>query len=442
VTFVFDQTHSYRGFSHWFWVFLVQASFFTLGCASHTQTKQHSHKTKPTRTTTAKVEATTPTAQESTAPNDASNSSNSEAERPTIVVEPLRIEVVRDEEGREKVIAVDARSIFDEANDALADGNHQRAIELYDELLADFAESSLVAPAMFNAGLGLEGLGQIDAAVERYLTLARMDSGGRDGVDAQVRAAALLAEQERWSASLDVIEELLKTSKLAGPDRVEALARRGYVLVESKDYAAAERSLREAIALYRKLEAAKVVLESDYFLAMAHFYLGDIPRRQFDAIPIRLPETQLQRDVETKAGLVILASERFGDTVELGNIYWATAAGFHLGDMQSNFWRAVVSAPVPPHLSGQASKLYVEEVHRQSLSLLQKSLGIHQKNVQLATIYKGQTSWSEASERAVARLTTLVAQEEAGEIQSGDAAVEPRVSLGSNEEYLPEPVSL
>jgi hypothetical protein len=176
---------------------------------------------------------------------------------------------------------------------------------------------------------------------------------------------------------------------------------------------------------------------------MAMFYLADIPRRQFDELPIRLPDAQMQKDVEAKAGLVLVASDRFGDTVELGNIYWATAAGYRLADMQKNFWTALVKAPIPPHLGADASALYVEEVHRQSLSLLEKALSIHQRNVKLATVYKSSTPWSEASEREAIAITELIGREQAGDlVRAGELALEDAPVSASRRDYVPARLDL
>ena len=258
-----------------------------------------------------------------------------------------------------------------------------------------------------------------------------------------MRAAALLAEGERWNESLATLDAMLALPNLTPSNRLEAMSRRGYVLLEAKDYAAAEAQLDEAIAYFKSKQGTRTVFDDDYFAAMAFFYRGDIPRRQFDAIPIRLPESQMGRDVEAKASLVMLASDRFGDTVELGNPYWATAAGFRLADMQREFWVALMAAPIPPHLGKEAAALYVAEVHKQSLSLLVKSLDIHGKNVQLATLYNVPTQWSEASAREAVRLTELVGREQAGELVSArELAVVAGASAGASTDYLPSRIDL
>lgn len=369
---------------------------------------------------------------------DADAGEQGDAPSQVIVVEPLRIQVVRDQSGAQRVIATDARGIFDEGNDALAQGDFQRALARYDELLADFSDSRLAHPALYNAGLALEGLDKIDLAVQRYLQLASLGKGSRDAIDARIRAASLYAEHQRWNESLAVLDDLLALRKLSESDALEARARRGYVLLEAKDYSAAETTLREALQRHETQSKAGVVFESDYFLAMAHFYLADIPRRQFDAIPIRLPESQMQRDVEVKAGLVQLADARFDEVVRLGNMYWATAAGFRKADMHSSFWREVITAPIPPHLNKQAAALYVEVLHREALGLAQKALSIHGKNLQLAKIYKVDTGWSQASASEVVRLTELIGREQAGDYdRTGELAVLGTGQPPDSAEYMP-----
>lgn len=366
-----------------------------------------------TATLAGTSEQEAPIALEEQAPQESESGEGDERE--VIVVEPMRIEVIRDAYGNEQVIARDARGIFDEANDALALGDYVRAIELYDDLLLDFAESALAPPALYNAGLAFEGLGQVDAALARYKTLASRLGSGEEGIDGRVRAAALLAEHERWSEALATLEAMLDEPKLTPSNRLEAMARRGYVLLEAKDYAGGEKQLSQAITYYKDRDSKRTAFDNDYFAGMAFFYLGDIPRRQFDAIEIRLPESQMERDLETKATLVMLASQRFGDVVEFGNAYWATAAGFRLADMQREFWSALMRAPVPPHLSELAAKTYVKEVRALARSLLEKALSIHGKNVQLATLYNVPTQWSVASAAEVVRLTALIGRETSGQ---------------------------
>jgi hypothetical protein len=203
----------------------------------------------------------------------------------------------------------DARELFDRAGAALDKDRYDQALALYDRLLSAFPDSALVAPALFNAGLALEGMGDLDAAVARYLEVARRARGTRHGLDGHIRAGAVMAERARWGDALRVFEELLARRDLATADRIEIRARRGYVLVESGRFDDAEAALAAALEL-EQVGARGV--EMRYFLAMAQYYLGEVARRRAEAVRLALPEEVLQRDLEAKAKLVLVAQRRFG----------------------------------------------------------------------------------------------------------------------------------
>jgi tetratricopeptide (TPR) repeat protein len=336
----------------------------------------------------------------------------------SIRLEPLRITVVRDEQGREQVVAYDARALLDRGNEALLAGRHDEALRAYDELLEVFPDSQLSPLAMFNAGLAHEGKAEYDRAIARYRRIAERGPVAAEAIDAQMRLAALQAELERWTAAAEALRRMTAEWSLPDADRVEALARLGYVLIELRDYTGAEAALQEAITTAARTRDAADTDEvgTDYYAAMAHYYLGEVPRRQFQAIPLRLPDAQMERDLEAKSELVITAHKRYARAIETGNLYWATAAGHQLAVMQKEFWDAIVTAPVPPHLSPRAARIYVAEVHRHARQFLEKALRIHTRNVELAETHRVSTPWSEASRQRTSEIAAILARETGGEL--------------------------
>ncbi|HEU5060860.1 MAG TPA: tetratricopeptide repeat protein, partial [Kofleriaceae bacterium] len=321
--------------------------------------------------------------------------------------------------GKPEVEVYDARDLFDQAGAALDGESWDQALALYDRLVSEFPGSALVVPALFNAGLAHEGKGDAEGAIARYQQVARI-ARPRDVIDASIRIAAVLAEKGAWARSAAALEPVLASKAASADDRREALARRGYALVEQKSYAEAERSLRAAIELAGKGDRA------DYFAAMAHFYLAEIPRRQAAAVPLRLPDAQLKADLEAKARLVLLAQERFQAAVGLGNVLWATAAGHQMAAMQEEMWRALVSAPVPGQLKPDEAAIYVAEVRKLARPYLDRALDIHGKNVALAERYRTESPWSEGSRQRIPVLADLIARENRGERPGpGDALAGP-----------------
>jgi tetratricopeptide (TPR) repeat protein len=341
-------------------------------------------------------------------------------------VEPMRVEVARDARGGTQVAVFDARELFDRGGAALSADRYAEALVLYDRLLASFPDSQLVPPAQFNAGLALEGMRRLDDAVARYLDVVRRAGTTRYGLDAHIRAGAVLSELTRWSDALRLFDELLALRDLGAADRIEVLARRGYALVESRRYAEAEPALAAALAMAESGERA----DARYFVAMAQYYLAEIPRRQAEAVRLELPEAELQQNLEVKARLVLLAQRRFEDTIRLRNVYWATAAGYQLGSMQQDMWRALITAPVPPQLDAKASAIYIAEVRSLARGHLDKALAAHVMNVKVADHLAAHTPWSESSRLRIAELTDLIAREARRPSTPGSAGNAPTAAPG------------
>ena len=357
-----------------------------------------------------------------------------------IDVDPLRIKVVEDAAaGKPEVEVYDARDLFDQAGAALDGESWDQALELYDRIVTEFPSSALVVPALFNAGLAHEGKADAEGAIARYQHVIRIAGRPRDSIDASMRIAAVLAEQGAWARSAAALDPVLASKAATPDDRLEALARRGYALVEQKSYADAEKALAAAVALTGKGD------RSDYFAAMAHFYQAEIPRRQAAAVPLRLPDAQLRADLDAKAKLVLLAQARYEATVGLGNVLWATAAGHQLAVMQEDMWRALVGAPVPGQLKKEEAAIYVAEVRKVARPYLDRALDIHSKNVALAERYRTESPWSEGSRQRIPLLADLIARENRGERPGpGDGLAGPAtaVTAGDPDRYVPARVDL
>lgn len=322
-------------------------------------------------------------------------------------VEPLRVDVSRGPSGRSRVDVYDARQLFDQAGAALDADRYDQALALYDRMVASFPASPLVPAALFNAGLALEGKGDLVSAAARFLAAHRRAPTSRHGLDAQIRAGAVMAELDRWAEALRIYDEVGARRDLAEADRIEVLARRGYVLVESARYPDAEQALSGAIELAGRARRERTPA-SDSFAAMANYYLAEIPRRQAEEVRLELPEARLEERIEAKARLVLVAQRRFEDTIRVGDLLWATAAGYQLGAMQQDLWRSLLAAPVPP-LKPDEITVYTTEVRGLARAHLEKALAAHRMNVSIADRNGASTPWSEQSRHRIAEIQALLA---------------------------------
>lgn len=349
---------------------------------------------------------------------------------PELDLEPLRIKVVRRDDGTQDIIHYDARALLDRGNEALSDGRFDDALRIYDQLAAEFPGSSLLVLAEYNAGQAHEGLRAWDAAVGRYRRAIAAAPTGRDSVDAHLRIGVILAEQARWGEAAALFEELLARTDLRPDDRIEGLARLGYSLVEERSYVRAERVLSDAVAYYARV-AQSAELETNYFVAMCNFYLARIAHRQAAEVPLRVTGTdpeQLKKDLAQKQELYVLAYDRYIIALQRRHPYWATAAGYQMSQMFKEFWDDVVRAPVPTTLSPQEAGYYRRALHDYMREFLERAMTGHTRNVELADAYRTSTEWSRASETRAKELATLLSRETRGELTTPEPA-----------ELLPEP---
>ena len=211
------------------------------------------------------------------------------------------------------VETVDAQSLFERAGAAYGEKDFDAALALFDRVVHDFPDSRFVVPSLYNAGLSLEAKNDLTAAAARYrrITVEHPDAKDTPAViDAWYRLGFVLSQAKNWPAAVDTYAQILARKDLGLGDRIEAMARRGVAQFSAHDLLAAEHSFRDELAYFHAHEAEER-LDSDFFVAMGAYYLGECAHEMYKALPVRLPEKQLTRDLEAKARQLLVAQSRF-----------------------------------------------------------------------------------------------------------------------------------
>jgi tetratricopeptide (TPR) repeat protein len=341
-----------------------------------------------------------------------------------IEMEPMKIEVSRDASGAVHSEAFDAATLFEQAGAALNAQKWDEASAGYDRVTRDFADSRYAVPSYYNAGLAREGLKDWAGAATRYRGLVEKHGETKDALDALFRLGGCYAELGNWAASAETFGRVLEHKELSLGDRVEALGRRGLAQYNMKDQAAAERTFRQAIDDWRRNETVER-LDSDFFLALCQYYLAEISHDQFRALPVRLPEKQMQRDLEAKAEMLLQAQARYVDTARIKNPAWATAAGYQMAMLYREFYDALMQAPIPPQLSGEARQVYLEELRKTIEPLLRKAIHAHELTQQVAERNGIDNDFVRKSNEEMKQLRALLAPPEGQEPAAPPPAVKP-----------------
>src|SRR5262249_25041286 len=153
-------------------------------------------------------------------------------------------------------------------------------------------------------------------------------------------------------------------------------------------------------------------LETDFYLALALYELGEITHERFRAVTLRLPEAHMSADLDEKARLLLAAQRQYIETIKLGNPQWAAASGYQIGSLYEELSDAFMHAPVPPELRRPEARekldVYYEELQKKIRVLLEKSVRTHEANLLMMERLGVQNEWREKSRLAYEKIQKLL----------------------------------
>jgi predicted negative regulator of RcsB-dependent stress response len=312
--------------------------------------------------------------------------------------------------GEHDTTSVATADLFRAANEAAKAGKTQDAIARYRQLVTEFPESLYAPVSLFNIAAIYDGQGDLVATITTLRELVAAYPQSRESIEGHLYIAALQSEKQQWADAQATLEAALARTNLTFADRVEANARKGYVLLEQTKYDDADAALAAAQTEWRRAPR----IDDVYYIAMASYYRGELAHRKFLAAPVRLPEDQLVADLEAKRVLAVEAYDRWKDALGYNHAYWATASGYQMSQIFVELWESTVKAPYPARLAPNARPKYVTEVHERVRTYLEKALEGHRMNVELAKAYGVETTWSQGSATRMVQVMELLAKDAAG----------------------------
>jgi TolA-binding protein len=335
-------------------------------------------------------------------------------------MEPMRIDATQGPAGMQ-IDAYDAPELFERAGAALSDKRFEEAAKLYLKLLKSFPDSAYSRASQYNLGLAYIDASNWAAAVDAFKALIEKYPTHADAKDALFQLGACYAEQKNWPASGEVFARVLERSDLTADDRIEALSRRGFAQFNLGDLDTADKTFRAVLSYRHKIENEER-LGTDFYLAFSQYHLAQISHQRFRAVELRLPEAQMDKDLDEKASLLLQAQRGYIDTIKYGNPAWASAAGFQVGSLYEELYDAFMRAPIPPDLQGEARQVYQEELFKKIRILLEKSMRWQRENLLMIERLGVNTEWAEKSKLAYAKLIKLLDPKSANELETGESA--------------------
>jgi tetratricopeptide (TPR) repeat protein len=279
-------------------------------------------------------------------------------------------------------------------------------------LLKEFpGDTKYRLPSLYNEGLAYQGKKDWAKAADVFKKMQALAPDASDTKDALFQLGATYAEMGNWPTSATIFAELLERKDMNADDKIEAYARRGFAQFQLKDLDTSERTFSTALYYYRSIEREER-LQTDFYLGLVKYHLGQIPHERFRAIPLRLPEKQMAKDMDDKARLLLSAQRQYIETIKMGNPQWASASGYQVGSLYEEFYDSFVHAPIPPELLGDGNtekrEVYYEELRKKIRILLEKSLRTHEQNLLMLERLGVQNEWRDKSKLAFGKLQKML----------------------------------
>jgi predicted negative regulator of RcsB-dependent stress response len=322
----------------------------------------------------------------------------------------IRITAKETSPGNVELEHVATADLFKQANEVAKSGQPAQAMAIYRRIATEFPESQFAPVSLFNIAAIYDGQGDLANTISTLRELVKTYPNSRESIDGHLYIAALQADHDQFAEANATLDEVLARGNLTFADRVEADARKGYVLIELHKYDEADTALQAAQAQWRGANH----IEDPYYIAMASYYRGELAHQKFLQAPVRLPDDQEVADLEAKRVLAVQAYDSWKDALSYRQAYWATASGYQMSQIFVELWEATVKAPYPKKIAEATRAQYVADVHERVREHLEKALEGHRMNVELAKAYGVDTEWSKASETRAAQVMEMLANEAAG----------------------------
>jgi len=331
--------------------------------------------------------------------------------REPVRLEPIHIKAARD---RDRLIihSYDASGLFAEAPAAFRPGDLAEAVELYTKLVAEFPDSSLAPPALYNSGLGRERLGDFEGASRDYLGLAAGYASSPDVTDALFRAGGAFEKMEAWDDAIRIFGRILTERQgLKATEKIEALARTGSSLMAAGRPLDARPVLEEAVTLYR-MGRGITPSSSTFYYAMAQFKLAEILHGEMRDAALPADEAALEPALELKCRLLLDAQAEYAEAIEILHPHWAAAAAYRIGGLYRNLWDDLVAAPTPEDLTDEERQIYLDILRKRIRVLLTKAVAQWERTLRMIRRLELEGEWAKRTEEDLAEIRELLAIEE------------------------------
>lgn len=262
---------------------------------------------------------------------------------------------------------------------------YDRAAKVYELVVQKFGKSPAAVDALYNAGLLRQALGQNDQAIAHYQDYAKRYRERKDAADVAFNIGAVYEDAGDDGRAEAAFRDYLKTYR-GGRRSIEANVRAGRAAIRLGQLRRAREALDAAQSGYGRLSSKEKEGQRQW-AAEARYWEGELVFREYEQVTLDVKPAQLNKALKKKAALLDKAQAVYTSVVLIGDLRWATAALYRVGQVYDLFGEALTNTTTPAGLSEaeatayrEALDLYVIEIQDKAIQLFSSG---YQKSIEM-----------------------------------------------------------
>lgn len=262
---------------------------------------------------------------------------------------------------------------------------YDRAAKGYELVVQKFPKSAAAVDALYNAGLLRQALGQNDQAIAHYQDYAKRYKERKDAPDVAFNIGAVYEDAGDDGRAEAAFRDYLKTYR-DGKRVVEANVRAGRAALRLGQMRRAREAFDAAQSKYGRLSSKEKEAQRQW-AAEARYWEAELVFRDYEAITLDVKPAQLNKALKKKSQMLEKAQSVYTSVVTIGDLRWATAALYRVGQVYDLFGEALTNAATPEGLSEaeasayrEALDLYVIEIQDKAIQLFSSG---YQKSIEM-----------------------------------------------------------
>jgi cellulose synthase operon protein C len=305
---------------------------------------------------------------------------------------------------------------------------YDRAAKVYELIVTRFGKSPAAVDALYNAGLLRQALGQNDQAIAHYQDYAKRYRERKDAADVAFNIGAVYEDAGDDGRAESAFRDYLKNYR-DGKRVVEANMRAGRAALRLGQTRRAREALGAAQSKYGRLSGKEKEAQRPW-AAEARYWEAELVFREYEAITLDVKPAQLNKALKKKSQMLEKAQAVYTSVVTIGDLRWATAALYRVGQIYDLFGEALTNAATPAGLSEAEAASYREALDLYVIDIQDKAIQLFSSGYQKSIEMQVYDQYTAKIREALGRLSAdrYPPEREAREkVRSGDRPLVPEL---------------